>query len=100
MARICLVTTSQPSANPRLVKEADALVAAGHDVHVVGAHWVDWATEADAALIAARGWSFSFVDWRKTGPARRCGGRRGSRQHAARRICDAIGPMPGVAERH
>ena len=97
MARICLVTTSQPSANPRLVKEADALVAAGHDVHVVGAHWVDWATEADAALIAARGWSFSFVDWRRqVRPAVWWWSRL--RQHTARRISDAIGPMPRVAE--
>jgi glycosyltransferase involved in cell wall biosynthesis len=97
MARICLVTTSQPSANPRLVKEADALVAAGHDVHVVGAHWVDWATDADAALVASRGWSFSFVDWRRrVRPALWWSSR--FRQHAARRICDAIRPMPWLAE--
>ena len=36
-ARICLVTTGQPACNPRLVKEADALVDAGFDVHVVAA---------------------------------------------------------------
>jgi glycosyltransferase involved in cell wall biosynthesis len=97
MARICLVTTSQPSANPRLVKEADALVGAGHDVHVVGAHWVDWATDGDAALVTSRGWSFSFVDWRKrVRPALWWSSR--FRQHAARRLCDVIRPMPWVAE--
>ena len=30
MIRICLVTTGQPSTNPRLVKEADALAAEGY----------------------------------------------------------------------
>ncbi len=98
MARVCLVTTSTPSANPRLVKEADALAAAGHNVHVVGAHWVDWATEADAALVAGRRWTFSVVDWRR-------GSRPGLwwssrlRQHAARRICGVLGPRRGVADR-
>jgi glycosyltransferase involved in cell wall biosynthesis len=64
--RVCLITTGQPSTNPRLVKEADALVAAGHQVHVVAAHWADWATETDEALLATRTWSVSFVDWRKS----------------------------------
>ena len=83
MARICLVTTSQPSANPRLVKEADALVAAGHDVHVVGAHWVDWATTPTLRWLPSRGWSFSFVDWRRAVSGRRSGGRLGSAAHGA-----------------
>ena len=34
-SRICLVTPGQPSTNPRLVKEADALCEAGYDVQVV-----------------------------------------------------------------
>ncbi len=98
MARVCLVTTSTPSANPRLVKEADALAAAGHNVHVVGAHWVDWATEADAALVAGRPWTLSVVDWRR-------GSRPGLwwssrlRQHAARRICAVLGPRRGIVDR-
>src|SRR5262245_12555034 len=97
MARICLVTTSTPSANPRLVKEADALVAVGHDVHVVGAHWVDWATDADARLVASRGWSYSFVDWRRqVRPLLWWSSRL--RQHAARRVCEVFGPLPGVAD--
>lgn len=36
--RVCLVTTGQPACNPRLVKEADALIDAGFDVHVVAAY--------------------------------------------------------------
>jgi len=63
--RVCLVSTSQPSANPRLVKEADALTEAGFEVVAIGAHWQEWATAADAALLATRTWRFEFVDWRR-----------------------------------
>ncbi|MFI5178698.1 MAG: hypothetical protein ACHQO8_09045 [Vicinamibacterales bacterium] len=63
-ARICLVTTGQPASNPRLVKEADALVGAGYDVHVVAAYSADWATDADRELVGSRPWSQTFVDWR------------------------------------
>jgi glycosyltransferase involved in cell wall biosynthesis len=63
--RVCLITTGQPSSNPRLVKEADALVEAGHDVHVIAAYWAEWATIADARVLATRKWSYTFVDWRR-----------------------------------
>lgn len=63
--RICLVTTGQPSTNPRLVKEADALVANGYEVHVVGAHWAEWADRTDAQLKAGRAWSVHVIDWRR-----------------------------------
>jgi glycosyltransferase involved in cell wall biosynthesis len=63
--KVCLVTPGQPASNPRLVKEADALVDAGHDVHVVASYFADWATDADRALVAARRWTMTFVDWRR-----------------------------------
>ena len=92
MRRVCLVTTSQPSANPRLVKEADALAEAGYGVHVIGAHWVEWATAADPALVKDRGWSLSVVDWRRTvNPSLWWGSRM--RQHAARTACRLLGPV-------
>ncbi len=62
---MCLVTTAQPSTNPRLVKEADALVEAGYDVRVIGAHRADWAAETDARLLASRAWTFTFIDFRR-----------------------------------
>jgi len=65
MAAICLVTTGQPSTNPRGVKEADALVAAGHDVRMIGAQWAEWADEADVRLLATRGWGCELVKWRR-----------------------------------
>src|SRR5262249_36311018 len=65
LVKVCLVTTGQPSTNPRLVKEADALVEMGCDVEVVAAHWTDWATDLDGQLLASRKWRLSFIDWRR-----------------------------------
>jgi glycosyltransferase involved in cell wall biosynthesis len=48
-----------------LVKEADALVEAGHDVYVIGAHWAEWASATDARLLADRGWTCTLIDWRR-----------------------------------
>jgi glycosyltransferase involved in cell wall biosynthesis len=56
--RVCLLTPGQPSTNPRLVKEADALTEAGFDVTVVFAHWADWASQTDAALLKSVRWSY------------------------------------------
>ncbi len=60
--RVCLVTTNHLSSNPRLVKEADALAAAGYEVAVVGAQWIPALTEWDAELTARAGWSFFSVN--------------------------------------
>jgi glycosyltransferase involved in cell wall biosynthesis len=56
LRRACLLTQSQPCTNPRLVKEADALSAAGFDVTVVYSYCVDWADAADAELFRSRSW--------------------------------------------
>jgi glycosyltransferase involved in cell wall biosynthesis len=61
MAKICLLTPGQPSTNPRLVKEADALVEAGHQVHVLCGHTVAWADQADKILLSTRRWSCAYV---------------------------------------
>ncbi len=61
MSLICLLTLGQPSTNPRLVKEADALTEAGHDVHVLCAYCVAWAVETDRELIQSRLWSYTYV---------------------------------------
>jgi siroheme synthase len=91
-ARVCLVTSGQPASNPRLVKEADALVEAGCTVHVVGAHWADWATRYDAQLPTGRGWTYTFVDWRReTMPMRYW--QTGARQRLAQAALD----WPGLS---
>ena len=55
------MTSGQPSTNPRLVKEADALVEAGHEVHVLCSHMVAWADESDRVLLSARPWTCAYV---------------------------------------
>lgn len=58
------MTPGQPSINPRLVKEADALVEAGHDVHVLCSHMVAWADESDKKLLSTRRWTCSYIGGR------------------------------------
>ncbi|WP_183578597.1 hypothetical protein HDF18_22345 [Mucilaginibacter sp. X5P1] len=53
---VVLVTSGQPSLNPRLVKEADALSNAGYDVTVLYVYWNDWATKFDAPLLKNKKW--------------------------------------------
>lgn len=64
MARICLITTGQPSSNPRIVKEADALSEAGYRVRVICAHWAAWADAADREWLGSRSWNCSYVGGR------------------------------------
>jgi siroheme synthase len=54
--RVCWVTTGHPSTNPRLVKEADALIDAGYAVHVVACKFAGWANCADRRF-EARPWT-------------------------------------------
>ena len=55
--KICILSTGQPSTNPRLVKEADALSEAGFDVTVLCSHWERWADEFDRELLLKKDWS-------------------------------------------
>lgn len=59
--KIVLVTSSQPSINPRLVKEADKLIEIGYEVVVIGQYWNSWATETDKELLKKRSWKFIRV---------------------------------------
>jgi glycosyltransferase involved in cell wall biosynthesis len=59
--RILIVTTKQPSSNPRMRKASDALAAAGHKVHVLYAYNAEWATEADEKILAEASWTFERV---------------------------------------
>ena len=54
--RIAIVTTKQPSTNPRMRKNADALSAAGHDVHVFYAYTAAWADDTDRAVFEQASW--------------------------------------------
>ncbi|RYY08097.1 MAG: hypothetical protein EOP43_01165, partial [Sphingobacteriaceae bacterium] len=54
--KIVLITSGQPSLNPRLVKEADTLVSAGFDVTVIYQYWNSWGTKLDEQLLPAKKW--------------------------------------------
>ena len=55
--KILLISSGQPSLNPRLVKEADTLSAAGYNVTVLYSYWNDWGTTLDKELIASKKWN-------------------------------------------
>jgi len=54
--KILIVTSGQPSLNPRAVKEADALFNAGYDVLMIYQFWNVWGTKLDEALLAGKKW--------------------------------------------
>ena len=90
MKQVCLVTTGHPSTNPRLVKEADALVEAGYSVRVVAAKFWDWADTADAAF-DDRLWSVMYARFGEM--ASRIGSSwKSARQRTARQIAAHIDP--------
>ena len=63
MSCVCLVGAAHPSYNPRLVREADALARAGHDVRVVAPSFNPALVEKDRALMANRPWRLERVDF-------------------------------------
>jgi glycosyltransferase involved in cell wall biosynthesis len=55
--KILLITSGQPTLNPRLVKEADALTQAGYEVTVLYQYWNEWATIMDRELLETKNWN-------------------------------------------
>lgn len=53
---IVLISSGQPSLNPRLVKEADILAANGYQVKVLYSHWNNWGTKFDKVLLPTKKW--------------------------------------------
>ena len=58
---VCLLTPGQPSNNPRLVKEADALAEAGYTVQVLCVDCGLWPSQTDSSVMAARPWACQYV---------------------------------------
>ncbi len=67
LGKICIVTNAPVSQNPRVVKEADALSAAGYDVTVVFAQHATWTLPLDRAILQRSAWRGRVVSI--------CGGR-------------------------
>jgi len=61
--RITIVTAGHVSSCPRMLKAADALASAGHQVHVVSANHTPWLTAADASVFSVRPWTSRVVDY-------------------------------------
>ena len=59
--KIVQITSGQPALNPRLVKEADLLAAAGYEVIVIYQHWTAWATEVEKTLLPQKQWRATQV---------------------------------------
>lgn len=65
MARICIVTPGQLGSNPRAVKEAHALTAAGHDVTVIATRVLDAVEPRDQSVMAMARWRVERLDFSK-----------------------------------
>jgi hypothetical protein len=61
MRRVCLITPGHVASTPRLVKEADALVAAGYAVHVVAGRHYAPVDPLDEAVLAGSHWTCDRV---------------------------------------
>jgi hypothetical protein len=63
------MTAGHLATTPRMVKVADALAEADYDVSVVSTQFIEWADQADRAIISSRWsrWRWTTVDYRKRG---------------------------------
>ena len=59
--KIVLITTGQPSCNPRIVKEADSLSNACFDVTVLYSFFIQWAQEKDEVILKNVSWKYIMV---------------------------------------
>jgi glycosyltransferase involved in cell wall biosynthesis len=65
--RVCLIGATHPCHNPRLVREADTLAEAGHEVRVVAPCHSDRLAAKDQRLMSRRKWRLQQVDFRPMG---------------------------------
>lgn len=76
-----------------MVKVADSLAAAGHEVRVVSAGFTAWARRADERLVSTRPWRWSMVEHsREHAPVTHV--KTGVRRHLARAIAQRNGSAP------
>lgn len=70
-AKICIVTPGAIGSDPRAVKEADALHAAGYEVTVIATRTLDHVDARDEALMRRTGWRLERIDLRARADWRR-----------------------------
>ncbi len=61
MKKIVLITTTQPSANPRLVKEANTFAENGYAVMVLYCYVADWAQALDNDILQNVKWTYKQI---------------------------------------
>lgn len=97
--KISVITSRHISYNPRVVKEADALTEAGHDVTVVTVcNNVDQAL-LDLRLMRSRPWRLLTVNYRRTGGRERLLWFYSALRQRCFRLLDAVTHGCGIAER-
>jgi len=61
MKRVCLVSPGHIASNPRLVKEANALIEAGFDVRIIAGDYAEFVRPFDEALLSSVKWTCDRV---------------------------------------
>jgi glycosyltransferase involved in cell wall biosynthesis len=95
--RICSITPHQLLNNPRIVREADALAAAGHDVRVIAVNMLDLHDPLDLDLMRGRSWRLERIDIRPNGPGRLTWLVSGIRHKGAKALWRRIGRGARIA---
>jgi glycosyltransferase involved in cell wall biosynthesis len=71
MRRICILTGNHLCHNPRVIKEAEALSSAGHDVTILGGFYDDELKRRDLLLLEKSRYRFiPVIDWTSGGLAK------------------------------
>lgn len=96
---VCIVTSKHVSYNPRVVKEADALTAAGHAVTVVTVCNNREQALLDQALMRSRQWRLLTVNYRRTGVKERLLWLSSALRQRLFRGLDTLTHRCGIAER-
>jgi glycosyltransferase involved in cell wall biosynthesis len=61
--KICLITPGSIASNPRLVKEAQALIQAGYKVHLIFTQYLDFIADFDADILKNNPqWAYDILD--------------------------------------
>ena len=61
---VCLITPGHIASNPRLVKEAIALTAAGYKVHIIFTQYVPYLIDHDQHILSQNlGWTYDVLNW-------------------------------------
>lgn len=97
--RVCIVSPGPISCNPRVVKEADALAAAGYQVRVICTQYRDRHVEWDSTVVENRSWRLTALRWTSRGWRDRVlRYRTGLRQALFLRLARFVGFRAPIAE--